>query len=150
MSATNGTLIPPTAVEDISVSWLSSILGQKVKSFNITNYISNQTTGKVYLTLTYEDGADIARPEHLCLKGSFNRETLAMEGYTEILIGIYTREVKFFEFVAPKLKTIRLPKVWGTATGANPPVTVIVSTYHRRLDPSVIFDFNPSPLSRAI
>lgn len=121
---------PPVTKEDVSVAWLSDLLGHKVKSFETTSYIGNETTAKLFLTLTYEDDdAETERPDHLCLKGSFNREILALPGYAEILQAIYTREVKFFELVAPKLKNIRLPKTWGCVSAENPPVSIVASTY---------------------
>ncbi|KAK6859571.1 kinase-like domain-containing protein [Apiospora arundinis] len=113
----------PMVPEDISTEWLSSILGQKVQSFTTTSTILNQTTGKVFIELTYEDvivGNGEDRPAHLCLKGSFNPAMANMPGYAEILYMAYSQEVQFFARVAPKLptKVLRLPKVlWA---GADP------------------------------
>ncbi|KAK8041101.1 hypothetical protein PG994_014108 [Apiospora phragmitis] len=49
--------------------------GRLSVSFTTTSTILNQTTGKIFIDLTYEDGAAAAgkdRPAPLCLKGSFN------------------------------------------------------------------------------
>ncbi|KAK8000574.1 kinase-like domain-containing protein [Apiospora arundinis] len=113
----------PMVPEEISAEWLSSILGQKVQSFTTTSTILDQTTGKVFIELTYEDGIASNgedRPAHLCLKGSFNPAMANMPGYAEILYMAYSQEVQFFARVAPKLSTkvLRLPKVWWA--GANP------------------------------
>ncbi|KAK8127074.1 aminoglycoside phosphotransferase protein [Apiospora kogelbergensis] len=105
----------PMTPEEISTNWLGSILGHKVQSFTTTSTILNQTTGKVFLDITYEDGAaGKDRPAHLCLKGSFNPVMANMPGYAEILYMAYSQEVEFFARVAPKLSTkaLRLPKVW--------------------------------------
>lgn len=108
----------PMTPEEISAEWLSNILGHKVQSFTITSTLLNQTTGKVFIDLTYEDGAGIAvdtdRPTHVCLKGSFNPTMANMPGYAELLYMAYSQEVEFFARVAPKLPTevLRLPKVW--------------------------------------
>ncbi|KAK8065037.1 kinase-like domain-containing protein [Apiospora hydei] len=103
----------PMTTEEISVEWLSSILGHKVHSFTVTSTILNQTTGKIFLDLKYEDGAaadEKCRPAHLCLKGSFNPAMTTMPGY----------EAEFFARVAPKLPTevLHLPNVWWA--GASP------------------------------
>jgi hypothetical protein len=34
---------------------------------------------------------------------------------------MYTREVKFFNLVAPRLTAVRLPKVWYAAASTEPP-----------------------------
>jgi len=100
--------------EEITASWLGSVLGNKVKSFEITNSILNATAGKIFITVTYEDEEDAAtpRPTYICLKGGFNPAMLAMEGYSEILKKMYSKEVEFFNVVAPTLTNINLPKVW--------------------------------------
>lgn len=116
--ANDSKMAMPMTPEKISAEWLSSILGHKVQSFNITSTLLDQTTGKVFLDLTYEDGAVMAaekdRPAHLCLKGSFNPTMANMPGYAELLYMAYSQEVEFFARVAPKLPTevLRLPKVW--------------------------------------
>ena len=80
----------PTAPEEITASWLGGILGLPVKSFTITSSIQNEDTSKLFITLTYADGATAddtsrLRPDRLCLKGSFNPAKLATPGYTEVL-----------------------------------------------------------------
>ncbi|KAI1250163.1 hypothetical protein MGN70_007215 [Eutypa lata] len=108
----------PTVPEDVTASWLGHVLGQKVKSIELTDKILNATASKLFYTITYEDEDNkTARPTYVCLKGGFNPAMLEIEGYREILMAMFTREVKFFNIVAPKLTNVNLPKVWWA--GAN-------------------------------
>lgn len=117
----------PTAPEEITASWLSGILGLPVKSFTITSSIQNEATSKLFITLTYADGAAVhdasrLRPDRLCLKGSFNPAKLATPGYTEVFKAVFMREVDVFDRLRPRLSHtgLRLPQVWGTARSTDP------------------------------
>lgn len=116
----------PTTQEELSTTWLSRNLKQRVKAFEVTSAILDQTAGKLFLTITYDDDHDTLRPEHVCLKGSFNPAMMALEGYSDILLSVYTREVNFFNLVAPRLTTIKLPKVWGAEASVIPPQGILV------------------------
>ncbi|UKZ78256.1 hypothetical protein TrVFT333_005992 [Trichoderma virens FT-333] len=66
----------PLAPEEISSEWLSSVLGQKVKSFIFTDQILLATASKLFVTITYDDEAAAsvaAKPTYICLKGVSTR-----------------------------------------------------------------------------
>lgn len=103
----------PMVPEEITAEWLGKVLQQKVKSIDITNSILDATASKIFVTITCEDENDSTpKPTYVCLKGGFNPAMLNLEGYSDILKLMYSREVKFFNLVAPKLGNISLPKLW--------------------------------------
>lgn len=103
----------PSLPEDVTASWLGSVLRQRVKSIETINIVLNATASKIFLSITYEDDdAATPRPATVCIKGGFSPAMLAMEGYGEILRLMYSREVKFYNLVAPKVTKMSLPKVW--------------------------------------
>ncbi|KAH7126519.1 kinase-like domain-containing protein [Dactylonectria estremocensis] len=90
----------PTVPEQVTASWLTSVLDLNVRSIELTNSILNATASKLFVAITYEDeNPETARPTHVCLKGGFNPAMLAVEGYGDILITMYTREANFFNLV---------------------------------------------------
>ncbi|KAI6080820.1 kinase-like domain-containing protein [Hypoxylon rubiginosum] len=103
----------PTKPQEISSTWLNNVLCQNIQHFEVTSTVLDQTAGKVFVTIEYDDGSR----DKLCLKGSFSPDRMAMKGYGKLLAAMYTREVDFFTHVAPALTTIRLLKVWWA--GAN-------------------------------
>lgn len=110
----------PTVPEQVTASWLASVLELNLKAAELTKSILNATASKLFVTLTYEDDdVEAVRPTYLCLKGGFNPAMLAVEGYREILITMYTRETKFFNLVAPKLTNMSLPKVWWAGSDSQ-------------------------------
>ncbi|KAI2606627.1 kinase-like domain-containing protein [Hypoxylon sp. NC1633] len=113
----------PTTPEDISADWLRCVLRRNVQRIEVTSTVLDQTAGKVFVNIEYDNGSQ----EALCLKGSFNPEMMAMEGYGDILEAMYTREVDFFNHVAPTLTAVRLPKVrWAGANTKQPQAIVVM------------------------
>ncbi|RSL91491.1 hypothetical protein CEP52_014234 [Fusarium oligoseptatum] len=103
----------PTRPGQVTPEWLGGVLGQKVKSLEITRSIHDAAASKLFITIKYEDEeSTVDRPHHICLKGGFNEAMMAIPQYREILITMYTREANFFNLAAPKLANIDLPKVW--------------------------------------
>lgn len=46
----------PSLPEHVTVEWLTSVLGQKVKAIELTkDPILNASAGKVFVTITYDD-----------------------------------------------------------------------------------------------
>ncbi|KAI5925082.1 kinase-like domain-containing protein [Camillea tinctor] len=119
----------PTTPEEISSTWLSTVLDQDVQHFEVTYTLLNQTAGKVFATITYKDG----KQDNVCLKGSFNPSMMAMEGYSEILSAMYTREAGFFVHVAPELTAMRLPRVlWAGANTEQGQAIVIMEDLRKK------------------
>ncbi|KAI5460389.1 kinase-like domain-containing protein [Mariannaea sp. PMI_226] len=113
MSAEDTQPLLPLVPEEVTAEWIGSVLGLKVQSIELTSSVLNATASKLFVTITYEDDEEAAdRPTYVCLKGGFNPDMLAIPHYRELLVKAYTREVKFFELVAPKLDNITLPKAW--------------------------------------
>lgn len=115
----------PVTPDEITTAWLSRMLQKQVQAFEITSAILDQTAGKLFLTLTYDANVDNKQPRHLCLKGSFNPAMMAMEGYSDILLAMYSREVHFYMKVAPKLTTTKLPRVWAAEASTHPPQGIL-------------------------
>ncbi|CAJ2508683.1 Uu.00g137090.m01.CDS01 [Anthostomella pinea] len=119
----------PLRPEDISSEWLSSVLGCIVESFTMTFTTLNATTGKVFVTISYKHTVETDRPTHVCLKGSFNPSMMALEGYRELLLAMYTREVEFFNQIAPRIPAIKLPKVWRALASTHQGLLVMDDLY---------------------
>ncbi|KAI0384854.1 kinase-like domain-containing protein [Hypomontagnella monticulosa] len=115
----------PSLPEHVTVEWLTSVLGQKVKAIELTkDPILNASAGKVFVTITYDDenveateATKASRPTKVCIKGGFN--PVFIERYSDILIGLYKREADFFNRVAPHLKHIDLPRSYWACNNAN-------------------------------
>ncbi|KAH7161053.1 kinase-like domain-containing protein [Dactylonectria macrodidyma] len=121
----------PTEPEQVTPTWLACVLELGVRSIELTNSVLNATASKLFVTITYEDdNAETARPTHVCLKGGFNPAMLAVEGYRDILITMYTREVNFFNLVAPKLTNMSLPKVWWSGADSQQGILVMDDLNH--------------------
>ncbi|KAI2626746.1 kinase-like domain-containing protein [Hypoxylon sp. NC1633] len=112
----------PTTPQEISSTWLSGVLRQNVHYFEVTSALLDQTAGKVFMRIEYDNG----RRDTLCLKGSFNPDMMAMEGYSNILAAMYTREVDFFNHIAPALTAMRLPKVWWAGANIEQPQAIVI------------------------
>lgn len=113
----------PTTPKEITVSWLSQILQHDVSSFKIRKTTLDETTSKVFVVIDYRDGVECAeteRPKHLCLKGSFNPQSMGQE-WAGILQRLFRREVEFFNDVQHSLGgNLRTPRIWGSTTSASP------------------------------
>ncbi|KAI1411238.1 kinase-like domain-containing protein [Hypoxylon sp. FL1857] len=116
----------PSLPEHVTASWLASVLGQKVKSIELTKSILNASAGKLFVTITYDDDngcsmesieKDIKRPTKVCIKGGFNPVFIAR--YPDILIELYKHEADFFKRVAPNLVHIDLPRSYWAGSNAT-------------------------------
>ncbi|KAI1644143.1 uncharacterized protein F4817DRAFT_367869 [Daldinia loculata] len=69
----------PISLEEVTASWLTQILGHKVKAVEHTSSILKANAGKLFITLTCDDDVDSMksneknpktdRPNKLCIKG---------------------------------------------------------------------------------
>ncbi|KAI0837443.1 kinase-like domain-containing protein [Hypoxylon sp. FL0890] len=115
----------PSLPEHVTASWLSSVLGQKVKSIELTKSILNASAGKLFITITYDDGnggsaertEDTKKPTKVCIKGGFNPVFIAR--YPDILIELYKHEADFFKRVSPNLTHIDLPSSYWAGNNAT-------------------------------
>ncbi|SPJ71020.1 uncharacterized protein FTOL_00748 [Fusarium torulosum] len=121
----------PTVPEEVTASWLGKVLGQNVKSAELTHSVLNATASKLFFTIEYEDDKNEEdRARHVCIKGGFNPAMLAVEGYKDLLIAAYTNEAMFFSVVAPTLSHISLPKVWWAGNKGEQGILVMEDLNH--------------------
>ncbi|CAF3518259.1 unnamed protein product [Fusarium graminearum] len=121
----------PTTPDQVTVSWLSKVLGHNIKSAELTQSILNATASKLFFTIEYQDDNNNAdRPKNVCLKGGFNPAMMAVEGYKDMLIAAYTNEARFFSLVAPNLSHISLPKIWWTGVEEEQGILVMEDLNH--------------------
>ena len=99
----------PRVPEEITAPWLFGVLNLKVRSVVITKSL-HTTASKIFCTVMYEDdgAADGPRPKHICIKGGFCPEQLAVY---PLLPKLYEREIDFFSKIAPTLH-MDLPRIW--------------------------------------
>ncbi|KAI5925104.1 kinase-like domain-containing protein [Camillea tinctor] len=112
----------PVTPKGITASWLSSVLGAKIKSIDITKIIWG-TASKALVTVTYDDGAgqDADRPTHICVKGTFDPSVVEQAPF---IVTMYQKEVDFFNILAPTLDHMKLPKVlWA---GHSPKQGIVI------------------------
>ncbi|KAI1106467.1 kinase-like domain-containing protein [Jackrogersella minutella] len=123
----------PSLPEQVTASWLTEVLGQKVKSIKLTKTILDASAGKLFITLIYDDdnsgpvksaeNTKASRPTKVCIKGGFN--PVFIERYSDILIGLYKREADFFIRVAPNLVYIDLPRSYWAGNNANQGISIM-------------------------
>lgn len=102
----------PVVVEQVTVAWLSTILGKTVKTANLVEGIHG-TASKLLYHVTYENVEDAASlPSRICVKGGFNPELLKLH---PSLMAIFRHEARFYHSIAPTLD-MRLPTAWFTGT----------------------------------
>ncbi|KAF5963233.1 putative aminoglycoside phosphotransferase protein [Fusarium bulbicola] len=116
----------PTVPVQVTGRWLGKVLGQKIKSLYMTHSVLNATASKLFFTIEYEDdGNEGDRPKHVCIKGGFNPDMLAAQGFRDLLIAAYTNEASFFSLVAPTLNHMSLTKVWWAGVGDEQGILVM-------------------------
>ncbi|OTB01023.1 hypothetical protein M426DRAFT_266659 [Hypoxylon sp. CI-4A] len=118
----------PTSPEEVTASWLSRVIGQKVKSIESTKTILNATSGKLFLTLTYDEAESIednktSRPTKVCIKGGFN--PVLVERYSNIVIPFYKQESQFYNKVASRLAHIDLPKCYWSDSNVTQGIAIL-------------------------
>ncbi|KAI0890749.1 kinase-like domain-containing protein [Annulohypoxylon maeteangense] len=112
----------PTVPEEVTASWLTEVLGTKVKSINVTKTMPG-TASKICVTVEYEDAnSDKTRPTDLCVKGGFNPAFIEQLPW---VVMIYQREVEFFNQVAPTLDHMELPKSWWAGQNAKQGIVIM-------------------------
>src|SRR4051812_50111769 len=86
-------------LEDLSPEWLSDVLGAPVDSFTTERIGTGQMSLSHRVSPSYADGAG-AGPQSVVIKLAATDETSRATG---IGLGIYEREVRFYEELAPKI-----------------------------------------------
>lgn len=98
----------PALPQDITPTWLSHVLGHKIKTVTIRHILPGTAT-KAFITVTYED-ENVPLPSNICLKGGFNPGLIKMMPF---VLTIYKREVDFYTKLAPSLnKNMDLPRTY--------------------------------------
>ena len=117
----------PLTPDEVTVEWLSDVLGQKVKSTEFTQKTLLATASKLHITITYDDpvAARVAgKPTYICIKGGFNPEMIKQYGHTG-LIAIYKREAEFFSKVAPTISRMNLVRCYWAGSDSNQGIVIL-------------------------
>ncbi|KAL1879318.1 hypothetical protein Daus18300_001900 [Diaporthe australafricana] len=126
MSATKYEWLP-VLPEDVTVSWLGSVLGHNVKTADMTRAIWG-TESKLFFTLTYDDAggddktATEEKPTHICIKGVFDPKMVAAQPWTALLA---QREADFYSQMAPQVRSMGYPKAWWAGKADNQGIVIM-------------------------
>ncbi|KAK1989261.1 aminoglycoside phosphotransferase [Colletotrichum cereale] len=121
MSQTAGEQLPALPA-DVTLEWLGSKLGHKIKSIENTHSIWG-TGSKLFYTITYEDGTSNGdRPTHVCVKGVFSPEIIEAQAWT---VSLAQREAEFFSKVAPNVKNMIYPKGWWSGSSEKQGIAIM-------------------------
>ncbi|KAJ4319939.1 hypothetical protein N0V84_006122 [Fusarium piperis] len=111
--ATTETL--PRLPEDITAEWLSPKIGVKNAKIEVKKTVAGTAT-LVLVTVTPEDGDD-KKPLDICVKGGFNPIMLSQFPF---ILSLYTREVDFYNNLAPRVPHLNVPrKLWAEKNAEN-------------------------------
>ncbi|KAI1390396.1 kinase-like domain-containing protein [Hypoxylon trugodes] len=112
----------PTVPEEVTASWLSGVLGTKIKSIKLEKVVPGTAT-KLFVTVEYDetDKATL-RPTHLCIKGGFNPALVEQMPW---IVSIYQREVEFFNRIAPTLDHMEIPKSWWAGHNSKQGIVIM-------------------------
>lgn len=102
MSTEDEALPLPLVPEEVTVAWLSTVLGRNIKSLEITRTIHG-TASKVFVTAQPADENNDNKKEeslHLCLKGGFDPN---QRREWPVVLGWCISEAAFFSRLAPTL-----------------------------------------------
>jgi len=116
----------PRVPEDVTAEWLCPKIGLKKATIANKGLVAGTAT-LVLMTVTPEenegdgddDSADSAdkKPLDLCVKGGFNPTMLSQFPF---VLSLYSREVDFYNNVAPKVPHLNLPrKLWAHKNTEN-------------------------------
>ncbi|KAL1875481.1 hypothetical protein VTK73DRAFT_10031 [Phialemonium thermophilum] len=118
--ATTATL--PKVPEDITAEWLCPKIGLQNATITFKRLIAGTAT-LVFMTVTPEKanghptGSNTKEPLDICIKGGFNPSMLARFPF---LLSLFSREVDFFNNVAPIVPRLNLPeKFWASKNSEN-------------------------------
>ena len=120
-SATYCTMVTelPRIPDDITAEWLLPKIGLTTASITRTGgYDGTATIVKLSVTPEGEDAnVDSQAKLDICVKGGFNPDMLSMFPF---VLALYTREVDFYNSIAPTVPNIRLPKnLWARKNAEN-------------------------------
>ncbi|EFX04963.1 aminoglycoside phosphotransferase [Grosmannia clavigera kw1407] len=111
----------PAIPADVTVEWLGSKLGHKIKSIENTRNVWG-TASKLFYTITYEDESTEDRPEHICIKGVFDPKLIEAQPWT---VSLAQREADFFSKVAPTVTKMLFPKSWWSGTSDKQGIAIM-------------------------
>ncbi|KAG9253038.1 kinase-like domain-containing protein [Emericellopsis atlantica] len=102
----------PSRPEEVDAAWLTKVLNLPITKAEQTDIILDASAGKIYITASYNDKSGAEKTLYLCVKGGFNPQIMAMPDYVQVLKVLYTREIKFFQDIAPELRNVNVPKAY--------------------------------------
>ncbi|OIW27833.1 aminoglycoside phosphotransferase [Coniochaeta ligniaria NRRL 30616] len=112
----------PQVPEDVTADWLCPKIGLNKAAVKINQTISGTAT-LILMTVTPQEddnGSDDlhkTKPINLCVKGGFNPTMLAQFPF---VLSLYTREIDFYNNVAPNVPRLSLPrKLWAGKSSTN-------------------------------
>jgi hypothetical protein len=106
----------PVLPSDITAEWLSKVLDRKIKSVKLERTLPGTAT-KAFVAVTFDDDDDTSsQPTQLCVKGGFDPNFIKMMPW---IVMIYQRECDFYNFVAPSLDNMELPRSWWAGHNAT-------------------------------
>ncbi|KAL1882291.1 hypothetical protein Daus18300_000777 [Diaporthe australafricana] len=114
----------PVVPEDVDATWLTNVLGHQVKAVEITKVVHG-TASKIFATVVYDDehASATSKPKFLCIKGGFDPNIIAQYPW---IVSIYTREVDFFNRVAPSLAHLSRPRShWAARNGTGQGIVIM-------------------------
>lgn len=124
MAEVEATAALPALPSDITIEWLGSVLGHKIKSIKNTHNIWG-TASKLFYAIAYEQDASNTsgeRPSHICIKGVFDPKMIEAQPWT---VSLAQREAEFFSKVAPHVKNMIFPKGWWGGTSEKQGIAIM-------------------------
>lgn len=104
-----------TCVEDVTTDWLSSVLDTNIASYTSKRIGTGQVSTCYRLFLSYNPSTQNPGPATLILKVASTDPKSRQSGLS---LGLYEREVHFYEVIAPILQTA-VPKCYHTSYSSS-------------------------------
>ncbi|KAJ4252380.1 hypothetical protein NW762_010978 [Fusarium torreyae] len=103
----------PSLPQDITAQWLSPKISVKNAMIQVKKIITGTAT-LVLISAMPEDGS---QPISVCVKGGFNPTMLSQFPF---ILSLYTREVDFYNNLAPRVPHLNVPrKLWAEKSADN-------------------------------
>ncbi|KAI1093918.1 aminoglycoside phosphotransferase [Rostrohypoxylon terebratum] len=113
----------PAVPAEVTIQWLESKLGYKIKSASLTRSIFG-TGSKLFFSIEYaEEVADpLSRPTDICVKGVFDPAMVESQPWT---LSLAQREANFFAKIAPRIKHMSYPRGWWGGTSDRQGIAIM-------------------------
>ncbi|KAF4449901.1 aminoglycoside phosphotransferase [Fusarium austroafricanum] len=105
----------PSLPQDITAEWLSPKISVKNASIQVNKIVAGTAT-LLLVTATPEDDGK-KKSMNVCVKGGFNPTMLSQFPF---ILSLYTREVDFYNNLAPQIPHLNVPrKLWAQKSAEN-------------------------------